>query len=237
MSSESKHTTGQVWVIPIAASYVCIAVLCITSIVWVRSEWKVQIKNTLLAVASSAASQIDAELIDAIHDRSDMHTSAFQELVRRLEAIRETKGISIRYVYILRQTDDPMMLQFVADADSLRSTAELDVNNNGEVDMTEEASYPGDTYDITENPALQLYAFHQPITDEDFTIDQWGRLLSGYAPIYRSNGEVAAVLGIDIESEVFRAQLERALPPTLLIIIVSAGLMLFCISSYSIIRR
>ena len=48
------------------------------------------------------------------------------------------------------------------------------------------------------------------MVEDDFYTDQWGTWLSGYSPIYRSNGEREAVLAIDVSAEAVIAR-ERQL--------------------------
>lgn len=72
------------------------------------------------------------------------------------------------------------------------------MNNNGLVEEDEEGSYPGDPYDISDIPAMQGPVFDGPTVDDDFTFDQWGMLITGYAPIRDASGKIIAVLGMDM---------------------------------------
>lgn len=46
-------------------------------------------------------------------------------------------------------------------------------------------------------------AFLEPVVDEEETTDQWGRLISAYAPITDRSGKSVAILGMDINAEDF----------------------------------
>ncbi len=224
-------------VISVLAGYGFLITVLVIHILWARSTMESQIRDMLLALASSNAAQIDADALDAVDGRSDMDAPQFRELVTRLQAIRDAEGVSIRYAYILRRTSDPMELEFVADADSLLSPDELDVNRNGTVDMAEEASYPGDTYDVSDNDALRMRAFEAPTTDDEVTIDQWGRLLSGYAPIRRPNGTVTGVLGIDMKADEYQSLIARTASPFLLLVVITSGLLLCATSVYCVVKK
>lgn len=183
-----------------------------------------ELKEMLRTVASIATEQFHGEDIERIQSPQDMQTAIFQDTVKRLEVIRDSTP-NIRYAYIMRRTENPYTLAFVADADSLASEEELDTNGNGVVDEEEEASYPGDLYDASEIPAMQDAAFQGPTTDEEFTFDQWGVLMSGYAPIRMSDGSAVAFLGIDMRAEDFLKRSERLFTPMIFLLVLLLGIL------------
>ncbi len=183
-----------------------------------------ELKETLRTVAAIASQQFQGEEIAHIRGPQDMQTAMFQDIVKRLQVIRDSTP-NIRFAYIMRATEAPHTLAFVADADSLASAEELDANDNGKVDEDEEASYPGDLYDASEVPAMQDAAFEEPTTDEEFTFDQWGVLISGYAPIRLRNGEAVAFLGIDMRAEDFLERSERLFSPLILLLVLLLGVL------------
>ncbi len=157
------------------------------------------LKERLRDTAAVAVQQFDPAMIASIKGEASMESAQFRDVVARLRTVRASVP-GIQYAYIMRKTSEPGMLEFVADADSLSPDTELDANGNGEVEEDEEASYPGDTYDISDIPALQEEAFLRASVDEDITVDQWGYLISGYAPIVGKDGRPVAVLGIDMNA-------------------------------------
>ncbi|TSC79972.1 MAG: multi-sensor signal transduction histidine kinase [Candidatus Peregrinibacteria bacterium Gr01-1014_25] len=181
-----------------------------------------QLKDQLRTTAAVAALQFNGAPLERIRGPRDMNSPLFRDIVARLRAIREQVP-TIRFVYILRRTTDPLTLEFVADADALATPKEMDVNGNGVVDPDEEGSYPGDTYDISEVAALQSAAFREPTVDEDFTTDQWGTLMSGYAPVIGADGAVIATLGIDMTADAYLALAQRVFSPVSLGLVVAAG--------------
>lgn len=194
------------------ASVAFIALLLFGGALYVRSRdvMEQEVKMRLKVVAQVAAMQFDAAEIATIDSMSSPHMEKTVQQLRRLRD--ETDGL--RFAYILRRTRDPMVLEFVADADSLSSDAELDHDLDGVVDANEEASYPGDLYDISDNPALQGPAFEAPTTDEEIIVDQWGELISGYAPIRDPETQATvAVLGVDMQAKQYASQLGSIFSP------------------------
>ena len=163
-----------------------------------------QIKERLLNVVAVSALQFDADAVERVRTPDDMDGSDFQTIVGQLKEIR-ARSPHIRFAYIMRRTDDPMQLAFVADADALSSDDELDTDDDGVVEEDEEPGLTGDLYSIEDNEALQAGAFTAPLVDEEITVDQWGRLISAYAPIMNDAGVTVAVLGLDMQADDFFA--------------------------------
>lgn len=187
-----------------------------------REALEGQLKERLRSAAAAAALQFDAAEVASIRSPADIQSPAFREIVERLQRIR-TDLPEIRFAYILRRTENPLQLMFVADADALSSEEELDKNGNGGVDPEEEASQPGDLYDTSEAPALQEEAFLHPSTDPEITLDQWGPLISGYAPIRDQSGQVIAVLGIDMRAEDYVAITHSIFSPINFLLLLLGG--------------
>jgi len=184
----------------LAVTIVVITGMCVFFFLHSRSVVDRLVKDRLRNEAAIAAMQFTGEELASIRSAQDMQTPEFGEIVWRLKDIRaQTPGI--RFLYIMRRTDDPQALAFVADADALESSDQLDRNNNGTVESFEQPGSPGDLYSIKDVPALQNEAFIEPTTDDDVTRDQWGYSISGYAPIRTSDGQAVAVLGIDLMAE------------------------------------
>jgi signal transduction histidine kinase len=183
-----------------------------------------QLRENLRMVAAAASYQFDADILEKIQGPESVETPIFAEVVHRLGLIQKDMP-TIRFSYLMRRTEDPNVLAFIADADSLATVEELDENVNGVVDEDEEASYPGDAYDISEVPALQGEAFERPAVDAEITQDQWGSLISGYAPIKNASGETVAVLGIDMVADQFIALSQRLFSPVSFLLFLFGSLL------------
>jgi signal transduction histidine kinase len=172
----------------------------------VRGERVVEelVRERMLSTVALAAEQIDGDIVQQVRSEKDMQKQAFKTLVAQLKTIRSLSP-HVRFTYIMRRTDDPMTLQFVADADLLSSVPELDVNGNGTVDPDEEPGLPGEEYPINDIPTMQGPAFEAPVVEPEIVVDQWGRLISAFAPVHNRRGETVAILGMDIEADEFFA--------------------------------
>lgn len=192
--------TVQLWAVPLI---VVGATVALGLLFHVRGEHMVdqQLRERLLNVVSIAAQTIDAQDVRTIIATGTEDTNAYARVVKQLKDIR-AQSPHVRFSYIMRKTEDPDTLAFVADADALSTTAELDINANGMVDPDEEMAGPGDLYPGI-NDVLKDRAFLTPVVDPQMTNDQWGRLISAYAPIMDDRGDVVAVLGMDITADDF----------------------------------
>lgn len=203
----------------------CMVALGIVFYVRGGSLMEQQVRSKLREVAAVAAQQFDGGTLELIQQKEDMEKPEFSQIVRRLQSVRAASP-DIRFVYIMRRTDDANTLQFVADADSISTPDQLDHDKSGEVDTDEEASYPGDTYDISDAPALQEEAFLRPTVDEEVTTDQWGTFISGYAPILDRDGKAVAILGVDMDAKHFLSVSRSIFSPILFLLSFLAALLL-----------
>jgi len=209
---------------------VCLVITCVTTY-WLYSTtqqlFRWSLNERLIALASVAAIQFDPNELEQITGPESVSTEAYRAAVLRLQTIRR-KTQQVRYAYILRQTDDPLQLEFVADADSLDPDAQIDLNGDGVIDDLDALVRPGDVYDVSGFPEFREAAFTQPFVDPELTHDPWGTFLAGTAPIRSATDEPAHyVLGLDLDVSEFEAQANRALWPfvgfvVLLLLVITA---------------
>lgn len=147
-----------------------------------------QVRVRLMHVASVMASQIKVDKVKSIVSIKDESSSGYITLKNQLGKMNDANK-SVTYVYIMRHTSNPKILQFVLD------------NSVDEKDM----SHVGDKYDTTHCPEI-LKAFTRPSADFEATKDQWGEFISAYAPIYDKSGKAIAILGVDMSVANLRAE-------------------------------
>lgn len=179
---------------------------------------KERLQERLLAIVSTAATQFKAEEIEEIRSIDDIGTKEFEHLVYQLNQIKDANN-NIRYAYLMRRTNDPDILEFVADAESLKTEDELDVNNDGILQEDEMAPLPGDPFEINAYPVLKNEAFYHAAVDNDLEEDQWSVQMSAYAPIFDLTGNVTAIVGVDVEVSDFLALTRSTLLPFLLFVL------------------
>ena len=173
-----------------------------------------QLRQTLMAIAATGALSVDGDLHQqVVPARASREVPAYQTLVGQLRAIRNANP-AIRYVYTMVPSETPGQWYFIGDADE------------------QAPSLPGDAYDVSRFPAM-MAGLQTPSTDPALTMDEWGPLLSGYAPLHNRAGETVAVLGIDMSgAQVVRIQaaLRRWRLSMLLLGLVAVCLLGLCVA-------
>lgn len=176
------------------------------------------LQDHILSIASTAALEINGDDLAKIQNKDDMSKTEFKEIVNYLADIREANE-NVKFVYLMRKTEHDNTLSFVADADALNDFDDLDLNKNGKIDSWEETSYPGDLYDISQMPQMQK-AFNRAVSDKEITIDKWGKLISGYAPVHNSSGQTVAIIGVDVAADDYYRLQERSTVAIFILVII-----------------
>jgi len=156
---------------------------------------KEQVGEKLMAIASTAAAEIDAKDLEPLRFARDMERPEYQRVFKKLNEIRDLNE-NVKWVYVMRPTNSPNTWEFVADADSNYNLPfEQDLNHDGVIDENEENAAPGIRYDAT-GQGLSTPGWRKPFYE--ISNDQWGIVLSGAAPIFNLSNKPVAVLGIDM---------------------------------------
>lgn len=158
----------------------------------IRNQLRTGFRQRLLDVATIASQRIDGDLHASLVDPSQENGVEYNQVKQVLQEIRNINPNEYRFVYTMRYVDGKVI--FVVDAET---------NPN-------EISHLGDIYsDI--DPTLLANFSHMtgPFVDQEFFTDQWGTFLSGYAPIYTSDGRLDGVIGIDISADTILAAERR----------------------------
>ena len=174
------------------------------------------LRNQLKITAQTAALLIDGDIIAQVPlNPEGVKSREFQIVAEQLNKIREVNS-PIEYIYTLTQTDQKGILKYVVDPDY-----------EDELPTDEYNVWPGTIYEAYRFPEM-MRAFHEASADTKIEVDEWGGYLSGYAPIYDHQGNVPAILGVDIASDdVYEAQRgvhKRAIVVLFLGLLLSFGL-------------
>src|SRR3989338_3326036 len=174
-----------------------------------------RIRERALAIAATGALQFDPADLNELRTPADIVKPQYQKVIYKLNEIRR-QNEDVKYIYIMRPTEDPNVLEFVADADSLDPYAKKDLNGDGVIDEADWLRPPGEPYDITGyGPVHDLFALKKPTVDQEPFTDQWGTFLSGHAPTIDAQGNVAAMLGVDIFADKVQELTQRTFTPFL----------------------
>lgn len=225
------------WTIAVYCMTIVLIVSLIGLMFFVRGKiiMENQLKDKLRSTAAAAAMQFDGQLLESIRGPQDMTGSTYLDTVQRLKLIKDTVP-NIRSAYLMRRTSRPQELAFIADSDDATPRDLRDANHNGMIDPEENAGVPGQTYDISSQPTMQNEAFLHPSVDSEINTDQWGTVISGYAPIADASGKSVAILGIDMDAQDYTSISHSIFSPlAFLLIILSAvliaGTIVFYIST------
>jgi len=175
---------------------------------------KEQVGEKLMAIASTAAAEIDAKDLEPLRFARDMKRPEYQRVFKKLNEIRDrNKDSRIIYAYIFRPTSDLNLWEFVVDADSNYNISLLseDQNGDGVLDEADENIWPGVVYDAS-GQKFATEGLEGPMV-EDFVKDQWGTFLTGDAPIRDVSGDAVAILGLDMDVTDFYRQVKDKYDP------------------------
>jgi adenylate cyclase len=164
---------------------VVLAVLLVMSIVFYRYAVSLAIggvQTRLRGTAVAIASGMRPETIDALRDPSTEGSPTQKALLDRLRVVAENDP-DISDIYVFRPSDKPGVLIFVADHV---------VRANAKPGVIGEEYVPAKTIHMLEG-------FERPTVENAPYTDQWGTVLSGYAPIRDAAGKAIAIVGIDIQ--------------------------------------
>jgi serine/threonine protein kinase len=206
----------------VASLYAAVSMLTTTAELALMNE----IRNKVIDTAQLSTMMLDAELIKTARDSVSKNAEATQQLAAQLDTIRRNSS-GVRFICILhqQQRNDPL-LKFVVCNSSFLSTSDLDYNQNGLIEPSEEPALPGDIFDSTPYPDM-LLGFQKPTADPAHTdLDQWGIALSGYAPLYDRDHHVLGVLAVDISSTQLHADFKSLERSRQLVLLVTMGLAL-----------
>lgn len=182
-----------------------------------------QIRQRLILIATNAAISIDAAQLQKIPlVQSSESTPDYMAVYNILVKIKEANPAVVKYAYIMTTTDQPYILQYVADADP---TPQI-------ITAKCPTSLPGDKYNASQSPEI-LRAFDQPTAEKKIITDLWGTFISGYAPIRGLDGRAVAILGVDSDA-VELQNMQKELKPAGKILLI-AGLVFF-LSLFTLIK-
>lgn len=226
IKKEKKETKFQSWV---GYGAVLVTIMVSIGVSWILYQHTVRLltrnlQGQLIAIVKTAAIQFDAEKLDRLHVESDYKKPEWEEIVKKLIAIRETNK-DIVFAYILRKTPEVSeTMEFVADSHSLDPYAKIDLDQNGVIDDADALNWPGQTYDDVPQEAFD--GLIEATTNKELYKDQWGVLISGYAPIKNKQGKPVAVMVVDMRANNFFEITRQTFFPFLVFIIVLVGILL-----------
>jgi len=185
-----------------------------------------QMRTAITGYAYSAALLIDGDIHEGFADVDDMASAAFIEMRDKMRSFMEGDA-RISEMYTMVKTDRPNIWRFVIDAGLVE-----DDDGDGIISDLEKPAPLGEAYDVTTYPEMQR-AFEGPIADREISRDKWGWWLSAYCPIYDSEGEAVAIVGIDIAADTIREEMSQIRDMILFSCLLFLALALVVSSAYA----
>ena len=163
-------------------------------------------RSNLLQTVSLAALQINGDE----HSLIKTSTNAEETKIIRQTLIQiHDAAIGIEYPYTMR-LNDKGEIYFIVDS------TDDDPATFGEI-----------YYDPGEALKTNFATLNEPIVEADFYTDEWGTWLSAYAPIYRSDGKIDGVVGIDILADNILAKERKFLLASFFIFLAALPIAIF----------
>ncbi|MDL2253147.1 response regulator [Ruminococcaceae bacterium OttesenSCG-928-I18] len=139
-------------------------------------------EERLLAVARSATDLVSVEELEEFQVPEDMEQPLYSEIKARLSAFSAESNVM--YTYYMRDLGTGQY-QFIVDND---------------YDPAWMVGLESDPVDAEPAP-LSAMGGVAAVSDVGDYSDNWDGILAAYAPVYDANGEVAAIVGVDISDE------------------------------------
>ena len=163
------------------------------------------LQGRLRAGAISLASGITPDEVRVISAGGPTGEAAYRKMVARFAAVCADEP-EITSIYLLRPTDREGWFAFVADHVSNGQTAPAKV---------------GQEYDASRAPGVPL-ALKGPAVEKEPYTDEWGTVLSGYAPIRDADGTAVAIVGVDVFAHRIEAMRKQVMIVTVVLFGIAA---------------
>jgi sensor histidine kinase regulating citrate/malate metabolism len=156
---------------------------------------KGEIKEGLLRTAKVVGAFIEPDVHQTLSAGQEGSEAYLQQIKPLEEALKADDSIEYLYTAIL----DKEKVYFILDA-----TPAGDVDEDG----VEDKAGIMEEYPEAGKEIIQALTNKEIVISETPYTDRWGSFLSAYLPLLNSNGEMVAVLGIDIEASQYFSRLE-----------------------------
>lgn len=172
------------------------------------------LRDRLLSIVSTSVATLNPHDIEMLNNEEDWKRPEWPKVVRQMEKIRKNNK-DIIFMYIIRKSStDPSKMEFVADSHSIDPYAKIDINGDGIINDGDQLQWPGQPYPTAPKEAFEAY--RGMLTNQTTYGDQWGDVLTGYAPLKNESGSTIAILAVDIRANDLAKITHQALVPFLI---------------------
>lgn len=179
------------------------------------------LQERILSISITTASNIYPNDISALHTQEDWRKPEWARVVNVLNRSKYSNK-DVAYMYIFRKTlDDPTKMEFIADADSINPYINIDVNRDGIIEPNgpDKLQWPGQMYPEANSIPETFEAYEGYLVTSDLYTDQYGTVITGYAPIKDEEGKTIAVLATDINAGNFFNATSIAFKPFIIFLV------------------
>ena len=153
------------------------------------------VRKNMLSISNTAAELMEGDIIGSF-TAEDVGSPEWQEVIKSLSVFQ--KNNDIEYIYTVRPTGNGNF-EFLVDPDPV---------NPGEI---------GEEVVVTD--ALLKAGSGTASVDREPAQDEWGNFYSSYSPVFDSEGNVAAIVGVDFDANWYEAQVREHMKPAIIIIL------------------
>lgn len=155
-----------------------------------REVLKLSLQERVQALATTVARGIDPTALGVINDAGSVATPQYEQLERIVQGVNASNQggeFPIRFVYLLTPT-------------TRGSTSGWDVAVDSDARTSKDWAPPGTPYNPlrTQSDTLRIGSSQPSFM---YVTDEWGKWLSGFAPIALSDGKIVGLAGADIPYE------------------------------------
>ena len=177
-------------------------------------------RQAFLARTKVAATVIEPENITALSgNESDINMDVYHRLRKQLSLIKDS-STDLRFVYLMGTRNN--QVHFLVDAEPINS---------------EDYSPPGQIYPNPSDELLEIFQNGQSFVEGPI-VDDWGTWISGHAPIIDpDDGEIIAIIGIDIDARIWKQTVSLYRWGSISIILLLVSLVLLYLFSLRRISR
>ena len=150
-----------------------------------NKQLREQINARMLDTANAAASQIDGDAVKRLTEE-DRQSAGYNKALITLRLFQQ--NIKLDYIYLVK-IDEGDKFSFLIDPD------------------TERPGQYGEPIKTTD--AMINAANGRADVDKEAYRDEWGIFYSAYSPVWDSNGDVAALVGVDFNADKYDEELNQ----------------------------
>lgn len=173
------------------------------------------VRKNMLSISSTAAGLMDGDTL-ASFTEVDVDSPEWNEIKKELSVFKN--NTDIEYIYTVRQEGENKYV-FVVDPDPV---------NPGELGE-----------EVLKTAALINAGKGIAGVDTEAAEDEWGNFYSSYSPVFGSDGEVAAIVGVDFDALWYEQQVREHMMPAVFIIIIfmAVGILIVVFFSQKMLGR